>query len=597
MILDPVKLMPPELVPFAQDIDDFKADTRVRLLWPPIGIGGGGTVVAAQDQRGADLAIKIILADTDAMRDQVKREANILKQVQHAAALSGQGVLWQKHYPHVDLFFLAMELVEGQTLAAYLDANGTLDEATALEWTIAIAEGLEAMHRQKIIHRDIKPENIILAQLGSRYQPILVDYGIAKVGNHTARGAKAATDGYAPPEQYRGGTDQRSDIYALGATLFEMVTGRTPPKATKRDVKAVLEPRQFNARISPELEVIIQIATACDPDQRFHTMGALLDALRLVESSDTAALYTILQTLGLVKKTSNQAQPVSVSGAISAPQLPPLPMKKATPKAAPKVTPSLPVVPQVPAPIQVAALVPAAPAQAPVQVATLPTPVINSKGNKQVICPYCNAITRASEMFCADCGFALVPGAPVGIAKPVSLLPTPAVKAYAPAARVSFTPSGFVTPGPQMLSLVLSRQIVLGGPSLAAWEKLLLMLTYWLLLASLTLGLHALSLVLPLSSGLEIGSVIVFLLLVPLFLFVLWHWKRTVITRRGQARFLKRSALILLSLLVIVTTLAWLVKESFAGQQVLAMDGPNASIVICAWLAIWASVLIKALLA
>src|SRR5690242_6135364 len=148
MILDPVKLMPPELVPYAQDIDDFKADTRVRLLWPPIGIGGGGTVVAAQDQRGADLAIKIILADTDAMRDQVKREADILKQVQHAAALSGQGVLWQRHFPHVDLFFLAMELVEGQTLAAYLDEEGTLDEATALEWTIAIAEGLETMHRQ-----------------------------------------------------------------------------------------------------------------------------------------------------------------------------------------------------------------------------------------------------------------------------------------------------------------------------------------------------------------------------------------------------------------------------------------------------------------
>ncbi|HEU5198449.1 MAG TPA: serine/threonine-protein kinase [Ktedonobacterales bacterium] len=595
MILDPVKLMPPELVPFAQDIDAFKADTRVRLLWPPIGIGGGGTVVAAQDERGADLAIKIILADTDAMRDQVKREANILKQVQHAAALSGQGVLWQKHYPHVDLFFLAMELVEGQTLAAYLDDEGTLDEATALEWTIAIAEGLETMHRQKIIHRDIKPENIILAQLGSRYQPILVDYGIAKVGNHTARGAKAATDGYAPPEQYRGGTDQRSDIYALGATLFEMVTGRTPPKATKRDVKAVLEPRQFNAGISAELEVVIQIATACDPDQRFHTMGALLDALRLVESNDSAALYTILQTLGLVKKTSNQAQPVSVSGAISAPQLPPLPLKKATPK----LTPVVPTASQALASVQVAALPAATPAPASVQVAALPAPVAKSKGSKQVVCPYCNALTRASEMFCADCGFALVPGAPVGVAKPVSVLPAPASRVPAQAVKASFAPapSGFVTPAPQMLSLVLARQIVLGGPALAAWEKLLLMLAYWLLLASLTLGLHALSLALALSSGLEIGSVIVFLLLVPLFLFVLWHWKRTVITRRGQARFLKRSALLLLSLLVIVTTLVWLVKESFAGQQVLAMDGPNATIVICAWLAVWTSVLIKALLA
>ena len=571
MILDPIKLMPPELVPYAQDIDAFKADTRVRLLWPPIGLGGGGTVVAAQDEQGTDLAIKIILADNDAMRDQVRREANILQQVRHAAALSGQGVLWQKHYPRVDLFFLAMELVEGQTLAAYLDADGTPGEAEALQWTIAIAEALETMHRQKIIHRDIKPDNIMLAELGSRFQPILVDYGIAKVGNHTARGAKAATDGYAPPEQYKGGTDQRSDVYALGATLFEMLTGRTPPKATKRDIKTLLEPRQFNASISPELEVVIQIATACDPDQRFQTMGALLDALRLVESKDTAALYTILQAMGLVKKSSNQAQPISVSGAVSAPQLPPLPMKK----AAPKVTPTLPQV---------------TPAPAPIQVASLPAPVSRSKGSKQVACPYCNGLTRASEMFCADCGYALLPGAPVGVARPVQVAPAIAMKAIG-------APAGIVTPGPQILSLLLAQQIVLGGPALAAWEKLLLMLAYWLLLASLALGAHALSLLLALSSSLTIGSFIVFLLLFPLFIVVLWRWKRTMIMRRGESKWWQRGGGIFLSLLTISATLAWCVKESLAGQQLLVLGGPNASTIICAWMAGWAALLIKALLA
>lgn len=571
MILDPIKLMPPELVPYAQDIDAFKADTRVRLLWPPIGLGGGGTVVAAQDAQGADLAIKIILADTDAMRDQVRREAAILKQVQHAAALSGQGVLWQKHYPHVDLFFLAMELVEGQTLAAYLSTNGLIDEATALEWTIAIAEAVETMHRQKIIHRDIKPDNIILAQLGSRFQPILVDYGIAKVGNHTARGAKAATDGYAPPEQYKGGTDQRSDIYALGATLFEMLTERTPTKATKRDVKALLEPRQYNASLSPELELVIQIATACAPEQRFQSMGALLDALRLVESKDTTALYTILQALGLVKKQNHKAQPVSVTGAISAPQLPPLPMKK----VAPAIMPAL--------------IAPVAPVPAAVQAAAaLPAPVSRPKGSKQVICPYCNALTRASEMFCADCGFALVPGAPVGVARAVSISPPPVMKA-------SFAPARTLTPGPQILSLVLAQQIILGGPALAAWEKLLLMLAYWLLLASVALGVHALSLALALSGSLAIGSFVVFLLLFPLFFVILWRWKRTTITRRGQTRLLKRAALLLLSLLATSGTLAWLLKESMAGQHVLG--GPNASIFICAWLALCASLLVKSLLA
>src|SRR5262249_48271668 len=123
---------------------------------------------------------------------------------------------------------------------------------------------------------------------------------------------------------------------------------------------------------------------------------------------------------------------------------------------------------------------------------------------------------------------------PVGVAKPVSSMPAPAVRIPTLAAKASFAAAspGFVTPGPQMLSLVLAQQIVLGGPELAAWEKLLLVLAYWLLLESLALGLHGLTLVLALSSSLAIGSVILFLLLVPLFLLVLWRWKRTVITRR-----------------------------------------------------------------
>jgi hypothetical protein len=451
MLLDPIKLMPPELVPFAPDIDAFTATTRVRLLWPPIGVGGGGTVVTAQDQRGADLAIKIILADTDAMRDQVQREATILKQVQHAALLGGQGVLWQKHYPHVDVVFLAMELVEGQTLAAYLDANGTLDEATALEWTIAVAEGLAAIHRQKVIHRDVKPENIILAQVGRRYQPVLVDYGIAKVGQHTERGAKAATDGYAPPEQYTGGTDQRSDIYALGATLFEMVTGRTPPKATRRDVKAVLEPRQFNARLSPELEVVIQLATACDPGQRFPTMGALLDALRLVESRDTAALSMMLQAQGLMQHSGQRAQPGSVSRAQGAPQLPPLPLKKAAPKL-------------MPAPL-----------------APPPAPVSSLKGSKQDACPLCREPLRAGELFCPECGFALVPDVSAGVLCPSS-------SGGAAAASVSLYPDA--TLEFHLWEVLTARPITLGNQPLSSDGVLLLIVLYvcWFGFGLLSLG-------------------------------------------------------------------------------------------------------------
>lgn len=75
------------------------------------------------------------------------------------------------------------------------------------------------------MHRNVKPDNVILLKLGKGCQPIVVDYGIAKVGNRTWRGARVATDGYAPPEQYTGGTDRCTAMYELGATLFEMVTG------------------------------------------------------------------------------------------------------------------------------------------------------------------------------------------------------------------------------------------------------------------------------------------------------------------------------------------------------------------------------------
>lgn len=566
-LLPPEKLMPPELVPYAKEIDEFKAITGVRLFFPPIGIGGCGVVLAAEDPQGAELAVKVIIADSDAMRDQARREADILASVQHTAALGGDGLIWhtsrQAHRQKVDLFFLAMEFVQGDTLAEHLTSHGPLSESVALEWTIDLAGALAALHRQKIIHRDVKPDNIVLAPLGRGYQPILVDYGIAKVGNHTARGAKAATDGYAPPEQYKGGTDQRSDGYALGATLYEMVTGRTPPKATKRDASVALEPRQLNPALSQDLELVIQVATAYEPDHRFPTMRAMQDALRLVQSGDHAALLSVLRTTGLVTPISSGPLPLGVSGGGSIPQLPPLPMKQPTPKPPPSAPLAAPA------------------ARAPVVVAAAPS----FTRKMRATCPYCSSQCPLDAAFCDACGYALSAYA-LGSAAGAVLLPPDAA-----------TAAGFRTPGPQFLSLLLGEQIVLGGPALAAWEKILLLLGYWLLLASLALGGRALGLTLANAQGFASGCLLFFFLLIPLFGKIVWGWKRLVLTRRGQVRALRRGAAMFFSLLAIGAVLAWCVAEVRAGQPLWALDGPGVGLLLSASLGGCAYLLIKALLA
>ncbi len=559
MIIDLAKLVPPELAPYTQDLEEFKQATGVRLFYPPLGTGGGGAVLAAEDTQGNSLAIKVIAAEDAASRDQALREAAILKQVQHAAALGGQGLVWQKHYQKVDLFFLAMDFIPGQTLTELIATEGgSLAEALALELTLAVAEALQALHRQQIIHRDVKPDNVIILKLGQRYQPILVDYGIAKVGNNrTARGARAATDGYAPPEQYKGGTDQRSDVYALGATLYEMVTGQTPPAAFRRFPGDMLEPRQCNAAISLEVELIIQVATAYQPQQRFPTMDALIDALGLAQSGNKVALLALLQAMNLLPGKGKKLAFASAASLASLPPVPPLPMKRPAPK-------------------------PAAPP------ATAPTQGLR--------CPHCQQRCQMGEAFCDACGAALDPTAQI-----VSTVGQPLIAAAAAAQQFAIVPAAPVslstTPGPQWMSLLFAQRIILGGPALGGGEKVLLVLAYWFLLASITLGGCAVGMLFALSHSFTISCALLFLLLVLAFAKMLLCLGESVITRRGQASPLRRSVVVLFSLIVLMGLVFWWMRALISAGSVWFLHPPALSILVYAGLACFASTLIQGLLA
>jgi len=240
-----------------------------------------GAVYQAQDLRlgGRPVAVKENFDASAQAQAQFQLEANMLANLNHP------------NLPRVmDHFiepsgkqYLVMDFVEGEDVEQMLARQGRLTESQALLWFGQVCEAVEHMHGQRppIIHRDIKPANVIVTPAG---KAMLVDLGIAKLyqyGQKTVAAARAVTPGFSPPEQYGGApTDTRSDIYALGATLYCMVTGQVPPEAMDRLGGARLTPpRQLNLAVSPTTEGAILWAMELDSMSRPQTVGELRQAL------------------------------------------------------------------------------------------------------------------------------------------------------------------------------------------------------------------------------------------------------------------------------------------------------------------------------
>ncbi len=239
-----------------------------------LGQGGFGAVYRAWDlnlQRPC--AIKENLEVGIESKEQFEREARMLSNLSHP------------NLPRVTDYFtiqnqgqyLVMDFVEGEDLQTKMDhAGGPLPEEQVLPWIGQISAALEYLHNQTppIIHRDIKPMNIIIRPDG---QAFIVDFGIAKLfdpAQMTTIGARAVTPGYSPIEQYgHGKTDARSDIYALGATLYTMLTGMVPVESVQRNETSLPSPRALNAAISPPTERTILRAMELSPAARYSTMA------------------------------------------------------------------------------------------------------------------------------------------------------------------------------------------------------------------------------------------------------------------------------------------------------------------------------------
>ena len=184
------------------------------------------------------------------------------------------------------LNYIVMELVEGITLKNYIEKKARLSVKEAISIAIQVSMGIEAAHNNHIIHRDIKPQNIMISKEG---KVKIADFGIAKAAtSNTITSNVMGSVHYTSPEQARGGfSDERSDIYSLGCTIFEMLTGRVPfdgettvAIAIKHIQEEMASPREYVSEIPVCVEQIIFKCTQKSPDRRYQSMGELIVDLK-----------------------------------------------------------------------------------------------------------------------------------------------------------------------------------------------------------------------------------------------------------------------------------------------------------------------------
>jgi hypothetical protein len=226
-----------------------------------------------------DVALKILdpslTGDADFV-ERFRREAKLLDQMQHPNIVRVRDAAWQERF-----FYIAMEYLDGEALDTTLARVKRLSPPQAISLGLQVADALSYGHtRFRLIHRDIKPGNIFVLRDGSFK---VLDFGVAVLlGGRPSARTRIGTPDYMAYEQCQGNADERSDIYSLGATLYEALTGRVPPPF---GVEPPIPPRQLNPQVSPALEQVIVCALQRDPARRFQSVAAMGSALHAAWTS------------------------------------------------------------------------------------------------------------------------------------------------------------------------------------------------------------------------------------------------------------------------------------------------------------------------
>ena len=272
-----------------------------------LGQGGMSSVYKGTDPNlKRVVAIKVIHPHLSSNSDFVQRfeeEAAAVAQLRH------HGIIQVYDFNRDDdLYYMILEFVPGETLQDHLkrlnDSGRKLSHSQAIEYMASICDAVDYAHQRGMIHRDIKPANLMLTTTG---QVILMDFGIAKIvggTRHTATGAVVGTAMYMSPEQIKGEQpDRRTDVYSLGVTLFEMVSGRPPFDAQSAMTLMMMhinDPipniKSLNPEVPDALVAIINKALAKDPNNRYQTTAQMAAALRNALSASTSSpLATMME--------------------------------------------------------------------------------------------------------------------------------------------------------------------------------------------------------------------------------------------------------------------------------------------------------------
>lgn len=277
--------------------DTLLAD-RYRII-RVLGEGGFGTIYLGHDETlDRDVAVKELLREPAVLspetwqhyQSRFRKEAQVMSQISHPHIVSAYAL----HADAAGNLYLVLEYVDGGSLKEIIERSGVLPIERALDIAIDICQAIEAIYQRDVVHRDIKPSNILISSDGTAK---LTDFGVAQVGHETRRTQEASshpgTPAYKSPEQSstNGYLDQRSDLYALGLVLYEMLTGQLY-------VRNRVPPRHQRPEVPQALNAIVMKALEDDPDNRYQSAGELLrDLERVRQQSTWGQAQVVLQSI------------------------------------------------------------------------------------------------------------------------------------------------------------------------------------------------------------------------------------------------------------------------------------------------------------